>query len=127
MATTIPNLSDFGLDQNDISSFINLRRFLGRAGIQRQGAQATRAAVSNLPGSLQTSTIPASIASGIQTKVGDQLGQLEGALSEAQLNAMFKAFNAELGSQSLQLQKDQADRSFFSDLAESAVLGAFLL
>lgn len=107
----IPNLTDFGLGKKDISSFINLRRAIGSAGIQRQGAQATRAAVSNLPSSLQTGTVPASIASGIQTRVGDQLAQLEGELSEAQLDAMFKVFQSELQSAQLGISKAQAEQS----------------
>lgn len=107
----VPNLTDFGLSKKDISSFINLRRALGSASIQRQGAQATRSAVSNLPTSLQTGTVPASIASGVQSRVGDQLAQLEGELSEAELDALFKSFQSELQAAQLGLQKAQFEQS----------------
>lgn len=111
----IPNLDDFGLGKKDISSFFNLRRAIGKAGIQRQGAQATRSVVSNLPSSLQTSTIPASIASGIQTRVGDQIAGFEGELAGGELEAMFNAFNAELQSAQLGLQKAQFEQGRFDD------------
>ena len=111
----IPNLGEFGLGKKDISSFFNLRRAIGRAGIQRQGAQATRSAVSNLPSSLQTSTIPASIASGIQTRVGDQIAGFEGELAGSELEALFNSFNAELQSSQLGLQKAQLEQDRFDD------------
>ena len=122
-----PNLSEYGLGKEDISSFINLRRAIGRAGIQSQAANASRTAAANLPGALRNSTVPASIQAGIQSQAGDQIAQLEASLSEDELSAMFKSFQLQTQSdqfnQQLGFQKSQANRGFFTDIAETGLLG----
>jgi hypothetical protein len=106
-----PNLDDYGIGKEKVRGFFNLKRALGRAGIQRQGAQATRTAVGSLPSSLKQSTIPASIASGIQTKVGGQLGQFEADVMGEEINTYSKLYDQALKKYGLELEAAQADRS----------------
>lgn len=89
----VPELSDIGVDRASINRFFNLKRAIGRAGIQRQGAQAMRVAAGNLPSSLRQSTIPASISAGIQTRLADRMAQMEAELAGEEQNALFKLYD----------------------------------
>lgn len=123
----IPDLKDFGVDPESIGKFFNLRRMVARAGLQRQGAQATRAAVGNLPSSLSQSTIPASISADIQTRVGDQIAGTEAELAGQEQNALLQAYNTMLQKFGLEADIAKSERSDFFDIMDvAAFLPLFL-
>jgi hypothetical protein len=128
---SIPNLSELGLSKSDIDSFFNLRRALTRANIQRQGANAARVATANLPSALRNSTVPASIAAGIQTQIAGATAEAESAIDAQRLQALMSSYNAALQRAQLLLGKEQAEfqmgesrRNFFGDIGE---LGGLML
>lgn len=114
-----PNLSDVNLSPKDVRNFFNLRRAVGRAGIQRQGATATRTAAAKLPKALQQSTVPASITAGIQTKVGDQLASLESEILGEEVSAKFQLFDSLIKQYQAQLQQHEAEKGPLDDIFEA--------
>lgn len=114
-----PNLSDVGLGEGDIKNFFGLKRAIGRAGIQRQGATAARTAAANLPASLQQSTVPASISAGIQTKIGDQLAGFESEILGQEMQAKFSLYDAMLKQFDAQMRSSESKRGGVSDALET--------
>lgn len=114
-----PNLEDFGVSPESISKFFNLRRMVARSGLQRQGAQATRTAVGNLPSSLSQSTIPASISADIQTRVGDQIAGVEADLAGQEQNALLQAYNVMLQKFGIEADIAKNERSDFFDILDT--------
>lgn len=105
---TPPNLGDVGLKSGDISNFFNLKRAIGRAGIQRQGAASARAIAANLPGNLRNSTVPASLQAGVQTELADKIAQFDTDLIGQEMNAKFQLFD--VLNQQFRNQLEVADR-----------------
>jgi hypothetical protein len=113
-----PNLSDAGIDPKKIRSFFDLKRSVSRAGVQRQGATAARTAATSLPSALRQSTVPASVSAGIQTKIADQLAQLDAQLAGEELQASFQVYDAMLKQFQAQMAESQAKGGPFGDAFE---------
>jgi hypothetical protein len=113
-----PNLSEAGIDPRQIRSFFDLKRSIGRAGVQRQGATAARTAAASLPAALRQSTVPASVSAGIQTKIADQLAQLDAQLAGEELQASFQVYDAMLKQFQAQMAESQAKGGPFDDFLE---------
>jgi hypothetical protein len=95
-----------------------LKRSIGRAGVQRQGATAARTAAASLPAALRQSTVPASVSAGIQTKIADQLAQLDAQLAGEELQASFQVYDAMLKQFQAQMAESQAKGGPFDDFLE---------
>jgi hypothetical protein len=115
----VPNLSDAGIEKEDISRFFNLRRSIARAGVHRQGATAARTAAANLPAALRQSTVPASIAAGVQTKIADQIAGMEGEFAGEEMNARFQLFDAMMNQFQGELAASDRRRSSTSGALEA--------
>lgn len=113
-----PNLSDAGISPGQVRSFFDLKRSISRAGVQRQGATAARTAAASLPPALRQSTVPASVSAGIQTKIADQLAQLDAQLAGEEMQASFQIYDALIKQFQAQMSEAQAKSSPLGDFFE---------